>query len=1765
VQTEQSVSFRQAERKGIPAEQAPAYVKRRLAEMEAPEQGPVDLDEHIAHAQRMKQERPTNQQLLEGGAPAPGASTGIPGAQVVEVPAKNPADFAPRSPGSEIPMGEVEATGRDGRPEAPTVAPEPSKSPLIAWAEKLEREAHQEAANLGNKLFSTPFNPSDYLPLVKIVAAKVARGLNAGANRAYKFADWSAEAVEKFGDAIRPYIDKIWEESQRLVKPETLNLTDREWRVFSELAEGRTRRQIAESEGISTHTVKRLASSVRKKLGFYEPDITPALQEIADRVHAGEEVPIAEIAKAGGWTRRQEEIMRLLGEDGLSQEQAGLQIDISRRSVQVAREAALQTIGADLGAVIRERTQNTTEPAPGSRRHRAKSREMEAIPEPTPQPATSELPILPNAQNARSDDRPITSGQTLSEMPQNAVALPKSGVPGPFEQKPLFAEESEGPKIPNLIADTPARVREAWAKVNDPASEWNPKEPLKEVFDAANLTKQARGVISDYLRGMTYEEVGAKNGLSRQRIGQVMAGQPSKGHKGALEKLGLTMEVFERMHEEAARSRMIDDIAEGRSNVLPTELHVDPKEVGPVVLTVADAKELAYDYFRELSDRMEKEIDSGKFTDKRAEWYAKEIERVNAGGAPPRKAQEGNDRGKKRGAEPASVSQASLPEHQRQATGAAESLTPDQGQDRGASTPGANQSESTSGTRLKPESLREQAERWTNEGAAEIKAKTGRLFQGFDPTLIPPLVKYLAGKIITTGFKFADWAAAAKSRFGDGIEPHLRDIYDQAEKLSKEAVNFFGNEGPTGPRNAVVDRERLDRGKEPIVKKLRDSWGSIQDQAEQAHESNPDIGQQKVNDYLAKPRAFEGELDQAIVMNHRVRMRNEYDNAVQEVNKHIEGGAAKSLMGSDAELAAARIREATVEAKLDAADAVLKNGGSALGGALNARKMMVAEDFSLAHMTQQRQAKAGRKLTDGERLEVQKLHDKIKGLQDRVDAADEKQTAPAKNRETGNLAQRLARQFVEGGMHDREQVIDAVHAELNKRGYEMERRETMDAISGYGKYSLLSKEEAAVKLRDLKGQMQQLAKLEDMQAGQAPLKTGIERREPSAEERQLIKEVNEAKKKGGYDVVDPDKQLKTALDAVKTRLRNQIEDITRSIDAKTPIVKEKIGLKYDAEADTLRTQRDTLKEQYDSIFGKKEMTDEQRIRLATSAVEKSIAEYERKIKEKDIAPLGRVSKTPNTPELEALRARRDAMREELQSLRDIAKPPKTPEEIRNQIFKTATTKKIADLQERIARGDFEKPAKREPRALNAENTKLKAELEQARDEWREGNLKLEAEKRPIWQKVLGVASKWRRGFILSSPVTLAKLSAAAAWRMVTSPMEQGTAHLIGAVFPKLAEKAVYEGPTSVAIEARAFTEGFTRLVDDFKSVMKTGEMDIGHLYGDKHFEVDPSIMDYIGRVHGALKTVPKRAAFTRALMLGTEAAMKQGLDVTDPAIQMRLGVEAYKQAERAIFQQDNWITDRWKRAMTPIVDPATGKETTGSAVTRFIGQNVLPIVKVPTNIAIETFQHALGSVTGSVQLAHAYAKGIESLPQAQADSIVRQLKKGSVGLAAMALGYYLRNDIGGLYQHGEHRRPDEPDFGEVRIGGWKIPAYLLHNPLVATLQIGATVGRLADKRGRHGEETGMPAAMGLAMLGLADEIPFVREMSHVGDLVHGHPGSFIGQEVKGLVVPQAVDWTARQLDRDAMGTPIRRRPTGVWEYVQSGLPVLRERLPVRLR
>lgn len=314
------------------------------------------------------------------------------------------------------------------------------------------------------------------------------------------------------------------------------------------------------------------------------------------------------------------------------------------------------------------------------------------------------------------------------------------------------------------------------------------------------------------------------------------------------------------------------------------------------------------------------------------------------------------------------------------------------------------------------------------------------------------------------------------------------------------------------------------------------------------------------------------------------------------------------------------------------------------------------------------------------------------------------------------LARQIQRSLVESGITDREEVLDAVHASLQEIEPDITRRETMDALSGYGQYSQLKPGEVEKIIRDINGQLQQLSKLEDMRAGQAPAKTGVERRTPSDEERRLTKLVNEAKRRGGFVVTDPAAQLRTAMDAAKTAVRNRITDLEYEINNRQRIVRNKTELTPDAELESLRQRRDALLEIHKGLFPKQPATMAQRIASANRALDAAIADIEQQIATGNVASKGK--KQPiSTPELDAKRARLKALQEQRKAMRDILNPKLTPEQRAERAYKANLLKRIADYQERMLKSEFDPPKRKEVRVLTPEQLALKKQLEDVKDQF----------------------------------------------------------------------------------------------------------------------------------------------------------------------------------------------------------------------------------------------------------------------------------------------------------------------------------------------------------------------------------------------------------------------------------------------------------------
>ncbi len=551
-------------------------------------------------------------------------------------------------------------------------------------------------------------------------------------------------------------------------------------------------------------------------------------------------------------------------------------------------------------------------------------------------------------------------------------------------------------------------------------------------------------------------------------------------------------------------------------------------------------------------------------------------------------------------------------------------------------------------------------------------------------------------------------------------------------------------------KNAATAQKRAELGLPAAREEAARKWGSVWEQVLEETSNNALAGKELVDSINANPRAVTSDKEIALLDHEMIRLEEQKNRVERLINDAAQAGNEISIPENRAKL------DTILDQLTNTYDAS-KVVGREQARAFNIRKMMVDENYTIQKMLSSKRAmNDGLPLSKEQKAEVLDLHNKIteaetkyndyvKEAEERIrklelqHAADELKIAAAREakadaasgttRDLGaerdaivaglgeragtpvgdlrNWIRKLALNFIRSGVEGRDAVVNAVHDVLKDIIPNIEIRDTADAISGYGDFRRLDPEAAKAKLRDYSGQLQNVSKLEDLLARRALKKTGPERKVASDEERRLIKLVNEYKKRYGVVVTDPATQLKSALSAVKTRLANQIKDLEFQIGTGKKIVKGATKVAYDAEATALQARRDALKAQFDEIFGKPELTDAQRVAMATKGLERSITELQRRISAGETRTGKPLGKTPVTPELTSLREQQSALRDQLQELRDADTLLREEREV------SSLQSAIENIERSIAEGDLfaEQKAKAEATAITGPLREQKAALQ----------------------------------------------------------------------------------------------------------------------------------------------------------------------------------------------------------------------------------------------------------------------------------------------------------------------------------------------------------------------------------------------------------------------------------------------------------------------
>ena len=1002
----------------------------------------------------------------------------------------------------------------------------------------------------------------------------------------------------------------------------------------------------------------------------------------------------------------------------------------------------------------------------------------------------------------------------------------------------------------------------------------------------------------------------------------------------------------------------------------------------------------------------------------------------------------------------------------------------------------------------------------------------------------------------------------------------------------------------TSIKNAKIDADREKRGLSPIMSETKKDFASVWDGAMSKIDDDPQAGVDLVNELQKSPRATT-DVENALIAHTLADTKNKYDKINDQIVKaQDEGEDTKPL-----------------EAKLDAIsddlqkiEEVAKKTGTETARGLNSRKMMINDDMTLASLETKKRVAVGRKLTPEERDNLRKVADeykakteayekKIAELEQRNKELQEKSALEKLKKETKKAAKaktrserkaersaivedirnklkasrqslsakipvlqelidiapeltKLAKSYIAEGIDKLDDLVDKIHDDIKDIFDDLEKRQVRDAISGYGRTAKLSQEETAVKLRELKAQARAISALEDTKEGERPLKTGLQRDKVSDKVRELQAKVREEMKKLGINVKTQEEHLKTSLDAVKTRLKNQIKDLTRQIETgeKPP---EKSQIQYDDEAKSLKAKRDALKEQLGDL-DKSGMSDEQKIKNALAATQRSIDEYNRRIKEKDFESKKR-GMTLSSPELEKLREERDKAREEYEDLKNAANPKLTPEQRALKTIKTRTANQIAEFQRRIKEKDFEPTPKKQAVELDPEAVKAKAELNRVKGDFDAELEKDRLAKRGKWEKGLDNALKYRRAELLLNLSGAAKVGMASAYRILSQPLHEiaGSGLKVIPGLKQIAEKAPREGHGFVSdVEWKALktvwnAETLAEVKKKFKG--KLDNLDVA--FGDKkeHFDTN-ALLDLAGNIHSAEKEFAKQNEFRRSVLLRTKWAEQNGLDIENPFVQLKIGEKALEDANRQIFMADNLANTSYKFLISYLEKSKKfPKAGTNAALALKV---MLPIVKVPTNYLLEKVQYT--PVLGAIKAFNIMARGLDNMKPEEADYVMRVMKKQSLGAGLMLIGYFNPQAFGGLYVPGQKRKEGDLAANDLKLFGINVPHFLTHTPLLTIMQLGATM-----RRASFGE-----TSLGTAA-DFAESTPFYETPK---EIVRGMENSknasqYIGNFIRGLIIPNVVSQSARYFDTDEEGNTAKRKPRNVWQGIEEGIPGLRQNIP----
>jgi hypothetical protein len=1066
---------------------------------------------------------------------------------------------------------------------------------------------------------------------------------------------------------------------------------------------------------------------------------------------------------------------------------------------------------------------------------------------------------------------------------------------------------------------------------------------------------------------------------------------------------------------------------------------------------------------------------------------------------------------------------------------------------------------------------------------------------------------------IESGLKYirsTDWYKnlTDKADFESKYSDHLTKEYQVEESTSED------DKEPIGISKSAVAEERAQRGLSDLPEAEQTTLKEMFNAGRQAI-ADGEVDPRKLSVQISEtPRNLSSTEVNALLSDRR-SLYDEYDKVRDLINQStIDDNPLTQKTFTD--------RLKYVEQQLDLNEQALRKGSRENSLALVSMQNMINSDYSLASQMSRMCSAAGGELTPDMAAEVEKYHKELaqakKELDDfrkaeterlaktavdneklsqrkskkavvkadlkaeRKSIVDDYLAELAKIRKSGNLLsdipyrrelaaavpfmKKMLTNLVKDGVVEFNDVIGTIHDEFSKHIDGLSKRDVLDVLAGKHderketENDLWKQRKAITRLSKLTGDLEDLKKGIETETSEKRL---VQKRADIAKLEDEIKEMHKAARTESL----PERQRESYI----KKLNNDIAHLDEQINSgEKENDKREDKYKDDTQIQQLRDLRSSKVDELNDVDPRQ--AEAAKLSQAIKTVEQSISDYQKKIADNDLHPAKEVNDY-QSPVLDALKQKRDELSKQYQQLK---KDEFTPEQRLQQSLK----KRLDLLNKRIADKDFAPPPQKTKVDIpTAKTISLQAKVKRAENNFDAMAQRLNEHSKSKFEKGLSTYRKINLAVILSGTKVLSKLYGFGLAKRITNPMDE-LANTLNAHTPLLKNiinrSPRYAGGINFHSEAKAISARWNRAtLNDVWESAKTGTGELEHLYGksgvDKDFELNSSILDFFQHIHSAVKTPTKRAEFFRSMVHRLSFAAKQGEDISDPDVQFKAGLQAYADSKRAILMNDNMLSDKFYKAGIQSLERS--KDNSPKALAAFI-RAVFPVTKVPTNYALNAWDRLTGAVPGLSRATplvwKAIADGAESLSDEQADSIARILSKGQVGLAMMAMAYFLPNLIktGGYYTG--KRKDTDLKPGDVIVGGVSIPHALTHNDVIEAMQFSSTVKRAIDYGKEKQDGTGALLGVGQGLKGIAEQIPFI-DSRYTSDLTSPNKAlNTAGTFLKNKTEPVLMQEIAQATDKDdslnfaqhpvdyLMGPTRQRNPQTIGEYLKTGIPGLRE-------